>query len=110
MLTNRFSRESPLFKAPKILEKLVHNKVREIARNVHFRTQLTPPRAALSIPPYQTCFDYAFYLRRNKDLLEQNTINASDEDTIWEHFVYHGQFEPRQFRCATSCPAVRISE
>ena len=67
-----------------------------------------------SIPPpsqhpshrLQDCFDFSFYLRRNKDLVEPakglmekaKLLNSSDEATIWEHFVYHGQFEPRRFR------------
>jgi hypothetical protein len=44
-------------------------------------------------------------VRRNQDLLEPQSrgakplLNSStNEEVIWEHFVYYGQFEPRQYR------------
>ncbi|GAX85088.1 hypothetical protein CEUSTIGMA_g12508.t1 [Chlamydomonas eustigma] len=73
---NQYKREMPRYTLPKILEKLAHDK---------------------------ECFDYVFYLSRNKDLCDGPKSllkhqNTSDLDLVWEHFVYFGQFEPRQYR------------
>ncbi len=84
VLSNQFARENARFKLPMVLEKLARG---------------------------QPCFDFEFYLRRNEDLVKPRSkatwwsrgakplLNASDEEMIWEHFVYFGQFETnREFR------------
>ena len=44
------------------------------------------------------CFDFPFYRARSKDL------PPLPEPDLWQHFVKHGQFEGRPFRC--NLPAV----
>lgn len=42
------------------------------------------------------CFDHPYYRDHSKDLQ-----GRSDQDS-WRHFVEHGQFEGRLFRCAAA--------
>ena len=41
----------------------------------------------------RACFDFDLYHSRSLDLAEM-----TDKDTLWDHFVKHGQFEGRIFR------------
>ncbi|MEW5303409.1 MAG: hypothetical protein WDW36_006105 [Sanguina aurantia] len=51
------------------------------------------PKILEKIAHGQECFDAAYYLLKNADLAMFDT----DLD-LWKHFVYFGQFEPRQHR------------
>ena len=44
----------------------------------------------------QECFDFVYYLKRNPDLLFFNASGGAL--SLWKHFIFFGQFEPRQFR------------
>ena len=43
------------------------------------------------------CFDYAFYLQKNKDL------SVLPQDLLFAHFIFNGQFEGRIFRYKPNC-------
>jgi hypothetical protein len=43
------------------------------------------------------CFDWAFYLEKNRDLVEFPT------SMLFQHFAYNGQFEGRPFRYRPGC-------
>lgn len=60
---------------------------------VNHQPQLRTPKVLEAIAHGQACFDVAYYLARNPDLAP-----LGSDKSLWRHYVYYGQFEPRMFR------------
>lgn len=71
---------------------------------VDARAKFRAPHVLVARARGARCFDFDAYMKANPDLKHLwGNITG-----LWYHFVYTGQFEPRQFRCAARQLAAQL--